>query len=78
MSDLRKIPDFGRIAEPEDIFGSVEVDGNGKFVDGTGRYQESGTYRVCTNEGILGLSDFLRGKLVERLQVEEAAEKNKK
>lgn len=77
VSDLRHIPDFGRIAEPEDIFGSVEVDGNGQFVEGTGRYQESGTYRICTNDGILGLSDFMRAKLVERLKLEEAAQKNK-
>jgi len=75
VSDLRHIPDFGHIAEPEDIFGSVEVDGNGQFVDGTGRYQESGTYRICTNDGILGLSDFMRAKLVERLKSEEAVQK---
>ena len=78
VSDQRRIPDFGRIADPEDIFGSVEVDGEGKFVDGHGRYQASGTYRICTNDGILGLTDFMRGKLVERLKLQEAAEKNKK
>ncbi|KAK5942480.1 hypothetical protein PMZ80_005045 [Knufia obscura] len=78
VSDNRHPPDFGRIAEPEDIFGSVEVDGNGAFTDGTGRYQESGTYRVCTRDGVLGLPDFLRSKLVERLKVEEAAIRNKK
>ncbi|KIW89352.1 uncharacterized protein Z519_10206 [Cladophialophora bantiana CBS 173.52] len=77
VSDQRHIPDFGRIAEPEDIFGSVEVDGRGKFVDGHGGYQPSGTYRVCTNDGILGLTDFMRRKLVERLKVQEAAERNK-
>lgn len=76
ISDLRHIPDFGRIAEPEDIFGSVEVDGNGQFVDDTGRYQVSGTYRICTNDGILGLSDFMRAKLVERLKIEEANQRN--
>ncbi len=72
VSDLRHPPDFGRIAEPEDIFGSLEVDGDGKFTDGMGHYQESGTYRVVTRDGILGLSDFLRGKLVEALKREEA------
>lgn len=77
VSDLRHPPDFGRIAEPEDIFGSVEVDGNGQFVDGHGRYQASGTYRICTNEGILELSDHLRTKLVERLKQEEAARRAK-
>jgi hypothetical protein len=74
--DQRRVPDYGRIPDPEDIFGSVEVDGEGKFVDGNGRYEQSGTYRVCTNDGILGLTDFLRQRLVERLKLEEAAEKN--
>ena len=78
VSDTRHPPDFGRIAEPEDIFGSVEVDGRGNFVDGHGRYQPSGTYRICTKEGVLGLSDHLRNKLVERLEVEEANERNKR
>lgn len=68
VSDLRNPPDFGRVAWPEDIFGSLELDGEGNFVDGTGLYQESGTYRIMTNEGILGLSDFLRDKLVEKLK----------
>lgn len=77
ISDNRHPPDFGRIAEPEDIFGSVEVDGQGRFTDGHGRYQESGTYRMCTRDGVLDLPDYLRTKLVERLKVEEAAIKNK-
>ncbi|KAG9788250.1 hypothetical protein KCU88_g1762, partial [Aureobasidium melanogenum] len=42
VSDTRHVPDFGRIAEPEDIFGSVEVDGSGKFVDGHGRDRKMG------------------------------------
>ncbi|KAJ5217125.1 hypothetical protein N7468_010133 [Penicillium chermesinum] len=68
ISDGRRAPEYGRIAWPEDIFGSLEVDGNGQFVDGDGKYQASGTYRVVTRDGILGLSDFLRGKLVQRLK----------
>ncbi|PMD23630.1 hypothetical protein NA56DRAFT_643716 [Hyaloscypha hepaticicola] len=78
VSDLRAPPDYGRIAWPEDIFGSLEVDGRGEFVVGEGgvkgNWQASGTYRVITREGILGLSDFLRGKLVERLREEEKKE----
>ncbi|KAH9906672.1 hypothetical protein F4778DRAFT_722887 [Xylariomycetidae sp. FL2044] len=68
LSDLRNPPDFGRIAFPEDILGSIEVDGHGNIV---GDFQPSGTYRILTREGILGLSDFLRTKLVERLREEE-------
>lgn len=68
LGDTRNPPDFGRTCWPEDIFGSLELDGKGEFVDGTGRYQKSGTYRVMTNEGTLGLSPFLREKLVEKLE----------
>lgn len=50
--DERHPPDYGRIPEPEDIFGSLEVDGQGNFVDGTGKYQTSGSYRVVTNDGL--------------------------
>ena len=77
VSDQRNPPDFGRVAWPEDILGSLEIDVGGKFVDGTGRYQEAGTYRVVTREGILGLSTFLRGKLIDRLKkLEEQTKRN--
>ena len=49
--DHRNPPDYGRISYPEDIFGSLEVDSQGRFVDGDGGYQNSGTYRVVTREG---------------------------
>ena len=52
VSDQRNNPDYGRIAWPEDIFGSLEVDSTGSFVDGHGNYQESGSYRVITREGM--------------------------
>jgi len=67
VSDQRNPPDFGRVAWPEDIFGSLEVDGDGNFVD-DGNYQESGTYRIITREGILQLSHYLRERLIEELQ----------
>lgn len=50
--DERHPPDYGRIPDPEDIFGSLEVDGAGNFVDGHGRYQSSGSYRVVTRDGL--------------------------
>lgn len=85
--DHRNPPDYGRISWPEDIFGSLEVDSDGSFVDVNGRYQESGTYRMVTRAGLyvepslqtqfvandrssLGLSSFLREKLVQRLKKE--------
>lgn len=49
VSDERNPPDWGRIAWPEDIFGSVEVDGDGKLI---GNWQDSGTYRIITREGM--------------------------
>jgi hypothetical protein len=76
VSDLRNPPDYGRIAEPEDIFGSLEVDGDGQLTDKTGHYQESGTYRLVTRKGVLGLTDFMMAKLVEALKAEEAKEKS--
>lgn len=52
VSDTRNPPDWGRIAWPEDMFGSLEVDGEGRFVDERGNYQTSGTYRMVTREGM--------------------------
>ncbi|KAL9054150.1 MAG: hypothetical protein Q9162_004333 [Coniocarpon cinnabarinum] len=68
VSDERNPPDWGRVAWPEDIFGSLEVTGNGEFVDGTGRYQRSGTYRTVTRDGVLGLSKYLREKVKARVE----------
>lgn len=34
---------------PEDIFGSVQVDGEGNI---EGNFQASGTYRIVTNDGM--------------------------
>ncbi|PGH20728.1 hypothetical protein AJ80_03488 [Polytolypa hystricis UAMH7299] len=70
VSDTRRPPEFGRIAWPEDIFGSIEVDRHGN-IEGNGNYQSSGTYRIITRDGILGLSPFLREKLVARLRSKE-------
>ncbi|ROV98147.1 hypothetical protein VPNG_08618 [Cytospora leucostoma] len=72
LSDRRNPPDFGRIAWPEDIFGSIQVDGHGN-IEGT--FQPSGTYRIVTNEGILGLSPFLTQKLIARLKDEDRKER---
>ncbi|KAJ5569995.1 uncharacterized protein N7459_009425 [Penicillium hispanicum] len=68
IADTRRPAEYGRIPWPEDIFGSLEVDGNGHFVGGNGNYQPSGTYRIVTRDGMLGLSPFLREKLVQRLR----------
>ncbi|KAI9806730.1 MAG: hypothetical protein M1825_006187 [Sarcosagium campestre] len=73
--DSRNTPSYGRIPFPEDIFGSMEVDSRGNFVGENGNYQSnSGSYRLITKEGILGLSLFLRQKVVERLKELEKAD----
>jgi hypothetical protein len=72
---MRNPPDFGRIAWPEDIFGSLEVDARGQIVEGS--WQDSGSYRIVTREGVLGLTEFIRGKVVERLRgLEEQIKRN--
>ncbi|KAL2891617.1 hypothetical protein HOO65_010975 [Ceratocystis lukuohia] len=73
LSDTRNPPEFGRIAWPEDILGSVEVNGEGEII---GRVQPSGTYRILTNQGILGLSPFLMEKLVDQLSSQESSGSN--
>ncbi|KAI9735705.1 MAG: hypothetical protein M1818_006313 [Claussenomyces sp. TS43310] len=52
VSDSRNPPDYGRIAWPEDIFGSLYVSSEGIFEGNTGEYQASGTYRIVTREGM--------------------------
>lgn len=92
------------VSRPEDIFGSLEVDGDGNFVGGTGNYQSSGRFLIGILNMVLtgyrnvsaydsgwnvsclysapsdianlihrlGLSPFLREKLVQRLRQQEA------
>jgi hypothetical protein len=74
--DQRGVPPFGRIADPQDIFGSVLVDGEGKVIPG--HWEENGMYRLVTGEtGIINLSQFLRERLVEALQKEAETEKSR-
>ncbi|KAF8456429.1 hypothetical protein BDZ91DRAFT_745580 [Kalaharituber pfeilii] len=69
ISDERNPPDWGRIPDPEDIFGSVEVDAKGNIREGS--YQPCLGYRIWTRNGIMQLSPYLREKLVEKLKDEE-------
>lgn len=70
VHDERNLPPYGRIPDPEDIFGSVEVDGDGKVIRGT--WEECTAYRLITREGMMRLSEFLHGKVAEALSAEEA------
>ncbi|KAI5287718.1 hypothetical protein KEM54_005800 [Ascosphaera aggregata] len=51
VTDERCPPAFGRIACPEDIFGSLQVASDGT-IEGDGGYQPSGAYRIVTKEGM--------------------------
>lgn len=42
--DFRDIPKYGRIPEIENVFGYLQVSGEGKMIPGT--YQENGMYQV--------------------------------
>jgi hypothetical protein len=75
LSDSRCPPCFGRVADPQDILGSVEVDSEGQI---QGRMIESGTYRIMTNDGILGLSDYLIDILTDLVRNEDQKLRHKK
>ena len=47
-------------------------------MDGHGRWQDSGSYRIVTKEGVLGLSDGMREMVLERLRDEERKAKSEK
>ncbi|KAF3940358.1 hypothetical protein ABW19_dt0202228 [Dactylella cylindrospora] len=66
----RRTPYLGgmRIPESQDILGSVQVDGGGRVLGG---FEECESYRLVTGDGVMRLSEYLEGKLVERLREEE-------
>lgn len=71
--DQRGVPAFGRIADTEDIIGSLFVDANGKIVDKEkgGKWEENRMYRLLTGErGLCRLSGYLRDKVREALKEE--------
>lgn len=72
----RRTPYYGgmRIPESQDILGSLQVDGDGRLVGG---FVECESYRLVTTDGVLGLTEYLEGKVRERVEEEEAKEKEK-
>ncbi|KAH8102220.1 hypothetical protein BXZ70DRAFT_60781 [Cristinia sonorae] len=73
INDERNVPALGRIGDPDDILASVRVE-EGKILAET--YQPMPSYRLCTADGILQLSEGLARRLKERL-AEEARIENK-
>ena len=64
--DQRAVPAYGRIPEPQDIFGSLLVDRQGKVVEGS--WERNAAYRVLTGMGgLTRLSPWLVEKVREEL-----------
>jgi len=74
IHDDRNIPSMGRIGDPDDIIASVLIE-DGKIKSGT--YQPMPSYRLCTTDGIIqltqGLREHLRKCLLQRLEAEKRA-----
>ncbi|KAJ3482018.1 hypothetical protein NLI96_g7278 [Meripilus lineatus] len=65
IHDERNVPALGRIGDPDDIIASVRVE-EGKILPGT--YQRMPSYRLCTSDGIMQLSEGLANRLMETLR----------
>ncbi|KAM5533009.1 hypothetical protein V8D89_013351 [Ganoderma adspersum] len=65
IHDNRNLPALGRIGDPDDIIASVRVE-NGEILAET--YQPMPSYRLCTADGVLQLTDGLATRLVEILK----------
>ncbi|EMD36987.1 hypothetical protein CERSUDRAFT_95256 [Gelatoporia subvermispora B] len=71
IHDSRNIPALGRIGDPDDIIASVRVE-EGKILAET--YQPMPSYRLCTADGVLQLTEGLARRLKEILEVRVAEE----
>ncbi|PPR04585.1 hypothetical protein CVT24_012013 [Panaeolus cyanescens] len=73
INDQRNIPALNRVGDPDDIIGSVLVEA-GKIKPET--YQAMPSYRICTQDGVLqlteGLAKHLKDHLVKLAKAEKA------
>ncbi|CAE6505113.1 unnamed protein product [Rhizoctonia solani] len=65
VHDYRNFPEMGRVGNPDDILGSVLVQG-GKIKGET--YQRMPTYRTCTTDGPVKLSPSMHERLLKSLR----------
>ncbi|PIL29099.1 hypothetical protein GSI_09147 [Ganoderma sinense ZZ0214-1] len=65
IHDNRNIPALGRIGDPDDIIASVRVE-NGEILAET--YQPMPSYRLCTADGVVQLTEGLATRLIEVLK----------
>ncbi|KAJ3362903.1 hypothetical protein GGF31_001292 [Allomyces arbusculus] len=63
VADQRNPPPWGRIPDPDDILGSVQLDGEGQIRAHS--YQPMPTHRIVSNHGLFQLTPFLHEKLVQ-------------
>ncbi|KAH9854568.1 hypothetical protein C2E23DRAFT_725907 [Lenzites betulinus] len=61
----RNLPALGRIGDPDDIIASVRVE-NAQINADT--YQPMPSYRMCTSDGVLQLTEGLAARLIEVLR----------
>ncbi|OCH94570.1 hypothetical protein OBBRIDRAFT_789045 [Obba rivulosa] len=71
IHDGRNVPALGRIGDPDDIIASVRVE-DGKILAET--YQPMPSYRLCTSDGVLQLTEGLAQRLKEILEARAAEE----
>ncbi|CAI5759711.1 unnamed protein product [Candida verbasci] len=65
--DFRGVPKHARTPYIEDIFGYVQVDGNGKILKDT--YQDNEMYQVCSGKtGLPIFSDFMIEELKKEIE----------
>ncbi|KAL6309459.1 hypothetical protein BKA93DRAFT_814867 [Sparassis latifolia] len=69
IHDNRNIPALGRIGDPDDILGSVRVE-DGEILPET--YQPMPSYRLCTSDGIVQLTEGIAQRLRELLEARAA------
>jgi hypothetical protein len=65
INDSRVFTPFGRVADPEDILGTIALD-DGVMIPGT--YEPMPTHRLYTSNGLFQLNDFLYSRLLESLE----------
>ncbi|KAJ1547170.1 hypothetical protein HK096_004097 [Nowakowskiella sp. JEL0078] len=65
INDSRVFVPWGRVGDPEDIFGSIQLQ-KGEIVAGS--YQRLSTHRLLSINGLFQLSDYLHDKMVISLE----------
>jgi len=65
INDARNVPALGRVGDPDDLLGSVLIEGGNILAD---TYQPMPSYRLCTADGIITLTEGLHATLLAHLR----------